>query len=88
MGKKTQRFVLTIGLIAILLLSISPAYAWGPRARQALTTMAIQMIQSEFPYVFRPAGSAGIGYEKEAIQGSTDSWQTIAEFYSFENEKA
>ena len=88
MGKNTQRFVRTIGLTAILLLSISPAYAWGPRARQALTTMAIQMIQSEFPYVFRPTGSAGVGYEKEAIQGATDSWQTIAEFYSFENEKA
>lgn len=88
MGKETQRFVLAIGLVATLLLSISPAYAWGPRARQALTTMAIQMIQSEFPYIFRPTGSAGMGYEKEAIQGSADSWQTIAEFYSFENEKA
>jgi len=88
MGKKTQRFILAIGLTAVLLLSVSPAYAWGPRARQALTTMAIQMIQSEFPYVFRPAGSAGVGYEKEAIQGAADSWQTIAEFYSFENEKA
>ncbi len=88
MGKKRQRFVIGIVLVDLLLFSISPAYAWGPRARQALTTMAIQMIQSEFPYVFRPGGSAGVGYEKEAIQGSADSWQTIAEFYSFEDEKA
>ncbi len=83
-----QRFVIVIVLMATLLLSLSPAYAWGPRARQSLTTMAIQMIQFEFPYIFRPAGSAGVGYEKEAIQGSADSWQMIAEFYSFENEKA
>lgn len=90
MGKKTQqkRFILEIVIVTVLVLSFSPAYAWGPRARQALTTMSIQMIQSEFPYVFRPTGSAGVGYEKEAIQGSSDSWQTIAEFYSFENEKA
>ncbi len=89
MGNKTQkRFFIGIVTTIILVLSISPAYAWGPRARQALTTMAIQMIQSEFPYVFRPSGSAGVGYEKEAIQGSSDSWQTIAEFYSLENEKA
>ncbi len=60
--------------------------AWGPKARQALTTMAIQMIQSDFPYTFRPTGSAGIGYEKEALQGSVESWEEIAEFYSFESE--
>ncbi|HOV31851.1 MAG TPA: hypothetical protein PLX23_00635 [Candidatus Hydrogenedens sp.] len=88
MGKKTQRLIIVITLIFLFLLNISPAYAWGPRARQALTAMAIQMIQSEFPYIFRPSGSAGVGYEKEAIQGATDNWQTIAEFYSLENEKA
>jgi len=79
-------------LIGILFFQImgmfSSAYAWGPRAKQAITAMAIQMIQSEFPYTFRPSGSAGVGYEKEAIQGSADGWQTIAEFYSFENEEA
>lgn len=79
-------------LIGILFFQImgmfSSAYAWGPRAKQAITVMAIQMIQSEFPYTFRPSGSAGVGYEKEAIQGSADGWQTIAEFYSFENEEA
>jgi len=88
MGTKAQKLILTLVLIFIFLLNISPAYAWGPRARQALTAMAIQMIQSEFPYIFRPSGSAGVGYEKEAIQGATDGWQTIAEFYSLEDEKA
>ncbi|HOK09372.1 MAG TPA: hypothetical protein PLT82_03085 [Candidatus Hydrogenedens sp.] len=88
-----ERFMrMKLILIGILFFQImgmfSSAYAWGPRAKQAITAMAIQMIQSEFPYTFRPSGSAGVGYEKEAIQGSADGWQTIAEFYSFENEEA
>ncbi len=82
-----KRKVVVISLLGLLLLSLSlDSNAWGPRARQALATMAIQMIQSDFPYTFRPTGSAGVGYEKEALQGASRSWEEIAEFYSFENE--
>ncbi|MCA1900711.1 MAG: hypothetical protein LDL53_00605 [Candidatus Hydrogenedens sp.] len=89
MERSMRMKLILIGILFFQIMGMfSSAYAWGPRAKQAITVMAIQMIQSEFPYTFRPSGSAGVGYEKEAIQGSADGWQTIAEFYSFENEEA
>lgn len=86
MARRTLLIVIQLILIFLLLTYSFESGAWGPRARQALTTMAIQMIQSDFPYTFRPTGSAGVGYEKEALQGATESWKEIAEFYSFESE--
>jgi tetratricopeptide (TPR) repeat protein len=62
-----------LALMAFTLLA-GPAWAWGPRARQAAAGMGMQITKQGYPTAFRPGKS---NFEKDALQGALDGYASL-----------
>ena len=76
-----RRALIQLTVVASLatgLLVPMEAHAWGPRAMQSITGMALQMLKQDFPNVFRPGGVVGSNFEIDVMNGARDGAQVIA----------
>lgn len=83
-----KRMTLRIAILAAMAagLAVSQAAAWGPRAQQSITIMALQVIKLEHPSVLRPGGITGTHFEKDVLRGSLDGYSVIADVVPLNND--
>lgn len=75
-----------VALLAGLLVS-GPAWAWGPRAVQSISAMALQMLKQDYPDTFRPGGVVGPNFEKDVVTGARDGVAALGGTVPLGNEK-
>jgi tetratricopeptide (TPR) repeat protein len=61
------------------------AAAWGERAQRSLSTMALQVIKTSYPYAFQSEGS---NYENDVIAGSIAGAAALSDSFSTASEQA
>ena len=84
MNRMTFRFAILAAFVAGL--AVSQAVAWGPRAQQSITIMALQVIKLEHPNALRPGGTTGIQFEKDVLRGSVDGYSVLADVVPLNND--
>lgn len=75
-----------VALAAGLLVS-GPAEAWGPRAVQSISAMALQMLKADYPNTFRPGGIVGPNFEKDVVSGARDGVAALGGTVPLGNER-
>lgn len=76
-----------VALLATGVLVPLQAYAWGPRAMQSITAMALQMIKQDFPNIFRPGGAVGTNFEMDVLNGARDGVQVLGDAEPLNNDQ-
>jgi len=76
-----------VALLATGLLVPVQAHAWGPRAMQSITAMALQMIKQDYPNVFRPGGAVGTNFETDVLNGARDGVQVLGDAEPLNNDQ-
>lgn len=75
------RKVLTSLIVAAAACAITApeAAAWGERAQRSLSSMALQVIKTDYPYAFQSEGS---NYENDVIAGSVAGLPALSDSFS------
>ena len=77
-----------VALLATGLLFPVEAHAWGPRAMQSITVMALQVLSLDFPNIFRPGGAAvGTNFEFDVMDGARDGIRVLEGEEPLNNDK-
>lgn len=72
MTRNTISRMVVVALAASML--AAPATAWGPRAHQAIAAMALQVINQDYPSIFRPERQ---NFETDVLQGAKDGYAAL-----------
>ncbi len=75
MTRKMKQAGLLMTAFAVMLMA--DAGAWGPRAKQTIAAMALQVIKDEYSNVFRPGGVTGVNYEKDVLNGAAEGYAIL-----------
>lgn len=65
--------------LAMSAVAAPEAAAWGERAQRSLSSMALQVVKTEYPYAFQSEGS---NYENDVIAGSLAGADALSESFS------
>ena len=60
--------------------------AWGLRAQQSITAMALQVLKEKYPTTLRPQGVTGSDFSEDVLRGSKDGWAILAPNTPLESE--
>lgn len=64
-------------MTAMAVLVMADADAWGPRAKKTIAAMAMQVINDEYPNVFRPGGVTGANFERDVLSGAAEGYAIL-----------
>lgn len=80
--------IMRIAILFVLgaTLCLSQGFAWGPRAQQSLTIMAIQVVKQDYSNTFRTGGSAGTSFERDVLAGAADGWAVLKDTVPLNND--
>lgn len=82
----TRTMRITAITMVFATMGMTQGFAWGPRAQQSLTVMAMQVVKQDYPNTFRTGGSAGISYEKDVLAGAAAGWELLKSFEPLNND--